>query len=1276
MKVIYTILVLIFISSISGNSKQIYSRTIKWGAPKFIQLSPANSKEYLHFDGAIYFIEKKLIPFYKENFIIAKNGEIHCSLLNEQYQLLKNYDLIKEYEELISSEVRIEYKVGINKKSPYALVSFIPIRKNLYTGLYEKLISFDLDINIGPQIYYKKDTNRVYAENSVLSTGNWYKIGILNNGVYKLTYSYLSNLGVNISAIDPKNLRIYGNGGGMLPQSNSEFRYDDLVENAIYVSGEEDSKFNQSDYILFYAQSPHQWNYDTTSKYFQRQSNIYSDTNFYFITADLGVGKRISSQLSSTQTADVTITTFDDYAYHDKDKVNLIKSGRIWYGEEFDLTTSQNFTFSFPNIVTSSPVILKSNVVARSKVASSFSYYVEGNQILALAVPTTSGVYTDNYVEPTTNSVTFNATSSTITINLKYSKPSSSSIGWLNYIELNSKRKLIMSGDQMLFRNTGSVGTGNISNFLVSNSSSFTQIWDVTDPVNVKIQESNFAGEANSFNISTDSLKEFVAFTGNSFLTPALLGKIGNQNLHGEAGQPDLIIISHPDFITQAQRLAGFHKQNDNFDTLVITPQAIYNEFSSGKQDISAIRDFLKMLYDRAGTNSEQLPRYLLLFGDASYDYKDRISGNTNFIPSYQSVNSNSPTSSHISDDYYGFLDDNEGAWLTSGDNSLLDIGIGRLPVKSFAEAKNVVDKIIHYKSSSTLGDWRNVITFVADDEDNNTHINDADILANEVDTTFNNYNIHKIYFDSYTQFSTSGGERYPDANKAINNRIQIGTFLLNYTGHGGEVGWAHERVLGTEDIKNWENYDKLTLFFTATCEFSRFDDPERTSAGEMTLLNPNGGAIALCSTVRLVYSFPNFLLNRNFYRFIFRPEDTGEMPRLGDVFRNTKNASGTSVNNRNFTLLGDPALKLNYPNPKYKVLTSAINGKSISNIPDTLKAFSKVTISAKITDETGQTLSNFNGIAYPTIYDKPTSITTLGNNVGSYKMTFKQQNSIIYKGKATVTNGTFNFTFIVPKDISYNLDYGRISYYADNGIEDASGSFEDFMVGGTIDNYNDDKNGPTIDIFLNDENFVFGGMTDQDPLLIVKIEDESGINTVGNGIGHDITALLNEDYNKKIILNEFYEAALDDYQKGEIKYKYKNLNDGNHKLTIKVWDVYNNSSEENIEFTVASSASLALDHVLNYPNPFTTSTTFQFEHNKPGQLLEVEVKIYTISGKLIKSLFTSLTSNGNRVNPIQWNGLDEYGDKIGKGVYIYRLKVSAADGDSSDKYEKLVILN
>ncbi|HLG36217.1 MAG TPA: type IX secretion system sortase PorU, partial [Bacteroidia bacterium] len=1080
---------------------------------------------------------------------------------------------------------------------------------------------------------------------------------------------------------------VYGSGGGMLPFANSIPRNDDLVENAIYVSGESDGSFGSGDYVLFYGKGQLKWNYSSADSLFHHRDNYYSDTTYYFITADAGLGSRIQLQYSATQPATNFVNTFNDFKLHEVDLMNCVKSGKEWYGEGFDpVNTTKDINVSFPNIVTSNPVCMRSDVLARTvstPPGSSFNFYINGFPVLTQTVSPVPDLYYGPCANESISNTCFNVASSDFTARMIFNPLSSSSQGWLNYLEFNAMRQLSMYNTQMEFRNAACTGAGNISEFTVSGVGPSNIVWDVTDPVNVRRQQGTFSGSNFVFRVPTDSLREFISFSGSFFLTPRPVGAVQNQNLHSVMSA-DLVIVTHPLFLTEAQRLGKHHHTHDAMTVAVVTPEQIYNEFSSGSQDVSAIRDFMRMLYNR-NLNNVLLPKYLLLFGDGSYDNKYRIYNNTNFVITYQSDNSLNPTSTFISDNFFGYLDSTEGNWADGDISALVDIGIGRLPVKTVAEATSAVDKIINYATNGVnstnpancnsattgFGEWRNIVTFIADDEDGGTHLVQAESLATKVDTTYPWYNIDKIYFDAYQQISTPGGERFPDAEQAFLQRVQRGNLLDTYIGHGGEIGLAHERVLTIEGINSWTNFNRLACFLTATCEFTRVDDPERNSAGELVFLNPEGGGIALFTTTRLAFSGSNFDLCKSFFKFVFEPYNNS-MPSLGDIVRLTMN-DYRNLNTKNFLLIGDPAMKLAYP--RYNIATTEINNVVISATPDTLKALTRVTVSGEIRDDNGQLMTGFNGVLIPSVYDKTATYYTLGNNPGNSPIIpFKLRNKILFKGKATVANGKFTFKFIMPKDISYDYGIGRISYYAYNGVTDAKGYYDNIIIGGFGSDTTvvDDKRGPQIKLFMNDEKFVSGGITNDNPSVYAVISDESGINTTGNGIGHDMTVFVND---KSYKVNDFFETDLDSSNKGKLNFPLALLSEGRHTLRLKAWDIFNNSSETTIDFYVSASKEITLQHVYNYPNPFTTHTRFIFEHNRACVPMSVQVQIFTVTGKLIKTIDKHMVCDGFRNDDLVWDGRDDYGDKIGRGIYIYRLRIETADGFTADKLEKLVIL-
>ena len=1242
---------------------QVYERSIKWNSPEILNVIDNQTILSAGFDGAVYDFSGMGLPIYKESFELPANSiDFKAEISDMVFDIAPDeYNYVDGIDQ-INGDIEFMKDFSYDLKSPLAICSLTPFRRNPYNQQVEILISFSIRITSIEGVEGSRSVSGNFAEHSVLATGSWYKIAVAETGVYKITYNELQSMGIDVSAIDPRNLRIFGNGGGMLPESLNDFRHDDLAENSIYVEGETDGRFDQQDYVLFYGHSAHQWNYEPFSLAFHHEQNIYSDSTYYFLTTNLGPGKRITMMSYLTEPPDVYVNKFTDYAYHEKDLVNLANIGRVWYGEVFDVTTSYNFNFSFPDIDLTSPVYFRAYVAAKSEATTSFKFFDGSSQILSASIsglPNTA----NSYARPYIGYNFFNASSSNINIKVDYNKVVSNSIGWLNFFELNVIRNLVYSGSQMSFRDPVSVSPGTIAEFTLANAGQGVRIWNVTDPTNVMKMETVQSGNGLVFRISHDTLAEFIAFNGSNYLSSRFAGKVDNQDLHA-SGSKDMIIITHPLFKQQADRLAEFHSQHDGLSVLVTEINKVYNEFSSGAQDITAIRNFIKLLYDQASSGDE--PKYLLLFGDASFDYKDRIDNNSNYVPTWEDEESLSIDFSIASDDYYGFLDG-------PGD-SYLDIGTGRLPVHTEEEAEVAVEKIIHYATNSetVMKDWRNVICFVADDEDGNMHLRQAEDMASFIDTNYSAYNIDKIYVDAFPQISTPGGQRAPEVNRAINNRVDKGCLIMNYTGHGGEVGWGHERFLENSDINSWTNYDRMPIFITATCEFSRYDDPERTSAGEYTYLNPQGGAIALFTTARATFGGSNFNFNSALFEYMFELNE-GSYYRFGDLMKLAKNSDGGVNNNdKKYILLGDPALRLAYP--QHEVVTTKINFEQVSEVPDTLQALKRITIDGEVRTG-GNNRADFNGTVYSIVFDKPSVVTTLATDDDSYEKAFDIQNNILYKGKAQVTDGKFSFTFIVPKDIAYQYGFGKISYYAANETEDAHGFYRNIMVGGLDQSAVADYNGPDVRLYMNNEYFVFGGITDENPDMLAFVEDANGINTVGTGIGHDIVAILDENSDKPIILNDFYESDLNSFTSGTIRYPFHNLEEGLHTLSLKVWDVFNNSSDAYIEFRVISSEQFLISELRNIPNPFIDNTTFAFSHNQSEGELDVKLSIYNLSGQIVKTFETSFIPTGYRSEPIEWDGRDGSGYPVSNGFYIYRLIVRNEQGQTDDKSGKLVIV-
>jgi len=1125
----------------------------------------------------------------------------------------------------------------------------------------------------------QKANKDLFAANSVLSTGTWYRIATIQDGVFRISYSDLVQLGVP-EPISSTNFRLYGNGGALLPERNCDFRYDDLIENAVFVKDGGDGFINHNDYILFYGQGTTRWSRSLYNNDYVHQNHYYCDTSYYYITFDHGTGKRIQAYPQIVSLPDTVVHKFNDHQSHEIDSLNLLKSGRQWFGEVFNDNLPKEFRFLSPDISYGDTITARINIVARSLQKSAMAYNLAGNLSIVDSISAIDGNVNSDYGK--TRAVTLNAlaNSDTIMVSLTYNKPEINAVAWLNYIEILSVRNLVYRGVQMPFRNLKTIGFP-VTQFEISNMASSIKVWNITDFANISEMPLDINGSNVLFKSYTDSLNEFIAFDDNNTLKIVVVGRVANQNLHGCA-HANMIVVTHPDFLSEANTIADFHRINDGMTVYVATTSQIYNEFSSGKQDPTAIRDFIRMVYNRGGDDSLHQLKYVLLFGDGSYDMKNRLPLNTNYVPVWQTMNSLTPTSSYVSDDYFALLDSLEGEYLY-GD---LDVGVGRFPAENIVQANILVAKAMRYGANEDLlpdsfengkvsnyGSWRNSVAFIADDEDSNIHLKQAEKLTEIVDSLTRIININKIYLDAYEQVNSPFGTKYPDVNNEIKRQIEKGALLINYTGHGGESGLATEGVITMADIDQYENYYNLPVFITATCEFSRYDNPAYTSAGEKLLLNSKGGAAALFSTTRVAYAHSNEVINRYFIRTVF---DSGNINgvRFGDMIRTAKNLCPLGIYMQNFTLLGDPALALAMP--ANRVVTDFFGTDTTMLLNDTVFNNTVITVRGHIENHEGNILGNFNGKLYPTLYDKPVSYNTLVNDAGfSYPTTFYLQQSELFRGNVTVKNGLFEFSFFVPKDISFSSGYGKLSYYARSNYSDATGLLDsvELFNNGIIDN--DDKVGPDIKGYMEDLSFTEGGNTSSEPLMLLHLHDTSGINNLGLVYGHDITAVLDDNINDPVCLNDYFIQDLDKYTSGTVQYRLHSLSYGPHKLTIQAYDLLDNSSEKEINFNVQLPTDVEFGKAYNYPDPFRDITTFYIEHNMSLEDLKLNISVFDITCRKTAEINYIIPAGYYQPLRLTWDARNFNGEPLSKGLYSYIITLTDSNGKQTRCNDKMIIL-
>ncbi len=1224
-------------------------------------ISNVKSKLIPTFENAEFKGDLPNLPVYSRVFDLnSPDRNFLFSIENPVFEEV-NFPLDNKIVEKLKSDIQPESRIVSSGGDKKCYLEIIPFKKE--GNKVFMLKSFELK-RIPETVKTLHAVNYEWKSESVLKQGKWLKIATTERGIYKIPYSKLSEWGFS----NPENVHVFGAGGTILSEDPGVIEFDDLPQNTVW-----HGKNNGVDCLFFYATGTDEWTYDSKDKLFKHTLNDYSTKGYYFLTEDEGNTKMVDSYTEVQGAATNSVTSFDSYDYYENELENILPlgSGKRWFGEKFRNNSVKVVSFNVPDNAAGGDLTVRISTVARSYKNSDMTINVDQTQVkdLKFSIVNTAD-QVSNYAYENTDDFPINISSDKLDLRLKYLADNSTSgvdenaVAWLDYIEINYRRKLKAGTDPVFWRDLNSVGENNIIGIDIENSSEETRLFDITQPSEIKEVPLQLTGNIAYGKRPADELKEYVVFNNNGvFKEPELVGEVKNQNLHAME-TPEYLILSYPGFLSSAQQLADFHRNYDNMSVAVVSVNEVYNEFSSGRNDATGIRNFIKMFYDRG-----QSLKYVLLFGDGSFDNRNIRPGTKNFIPTYQSENSLSPVGSFVTDDYYVILDSGES--VTKG---AIDLGIGRIPVSTAYEAELVVNKIENYYNTDALGDWRNIVCFIADDQDaadqsgnQPFHTTQSETLAGMVNKNHAEFITDKIYLDSYVQVTTSGSQRYPDVTRDINNRVKDGVLVLNYVGHANERYLADERVLDVSNINSWSNENNLPIFVTATCEFSRYDADE-TSAGEYVLLNPNGGGIGLFSTTRLVYSGSNFLLSKSFYNFVFETDENGNRYRMGDIIRLAKINTTDDTNKRNFSLLADPALRLSYP--RYRVITKQINGKDATLDTDTIGSLQRINIGGIVADYLGNKLTDFSGEIEITVFDKEEIMHTLGNDGGS-PIPFKVQQNIIYKGIADVLNGDYSFSFIVPKDISYELGDGKIIYYASNGEEDAHGAFTNFVIGGSSDATISDSKGPEINLYMDDINFVSGGKTGKSTTLLAYLSDENGINTVGTGIGHDITAVLDDDYSNVMVLNNYYKADKNAYTSGKVEFPFQNLSVGKHKLKLKAWDVANNSSEAVIEFEV--SGEFAISSVTAYPNPANDYAYFTFEHNQAGATLDIVIEIFDQTGRRVDYISQQVGSNGTKSNPIRWD-FNETQIALRSGIYVYRVSAKNNEGLIAFQSGKLTV--
>ena len=1089
-----------------------------------------------------------------------------------------------------------------------------------------------------------------YAERSVLADGHWVKIRVSESGVCRMSFSELRSAG-----LEPSQVRVFGYGGAQKEQDFSKPNIDDLPQVPVYVG---------EDYILFYVQGPISWTYNGSR--FAHTRNTYSDFGYYLLSDDAG-DMLLFPEAEAVSGSPTDVTYYSYYQVQDEDSVNLIDrtgvsgGGRTFYGEQFAAGQTRTFTFSTPyaNGDNSSVYIdMAANAATTSTVKAKLNN-TSSKSIYISSIP-------DHYTFGVAGTISMNGASEEQNqrVTIQFVNSNASALAWLNYIEITTPSELVMTGSYMGIRSLVNRNTTNPVRFLLRNTTASTQIWDVTDLAAIQRMPTTMVDDQLAWvGTQADGVHEYIAVNtdGTKFVQAEVVGEVKNQNLHA-LSNIDYIIICPEGYEDVSEDLAKAHEAKQAITYAIVTDQQVYNEFSSGTPDATAYRWLMKMLYDRAKNGIGQQPRWLLLMGHGTFDNRKLLrNSGTSLLLTYQSKNSVNEIKAYATDDYFAYLDDNEGAIDTQG---RMDIGVGRLPVESLDEARTTVDKLIQYIRNEQTGKWKNQLVYLADDGENGTHTETAEKSAELVRIKNPDFIVHKIFLDAYPQEVNASGESYPLAKNRVLNLLKNGVLFFNYSGHGGYNAITNESILNLKDIAGMTNKNQAFWLF-ATCNFAQCDAGKR-SAAETAVLNPKGGAIGILAATRTVYASQNTNLNRSVCDTLFGHSDVFHYDMtLGEAISIGKNLLGSDENKLAYVLLGDPCMRLNYPTDYHVETLTEMN---------TLNALSVQHVEGRIIDEDLNTVSDFNGKVDITIYDKMQSIPTRDNdNAGGDPrvIAYNDYPNTIFSGATDVKDGLFNYTFMVPKDIRYNFDNGRIVYYAvtADSLEtaEAVGHFEQFIIGGTGSTVAIDTIGPEMEIYLNSPAFRNGDKTYATPRFFANLYDKNGINTAGAGIGHDLMLIIDDDPKMIYSLNEYFTAANNSYQAGQVSYLMEELANGPHSLTFRAWDLLNNSTTKSLNFIVEAGLDPSIYNVTTYPNPVQQSGVVHLivNYDQPDELIETEIYLYNTAGQMV---YSHKQDNPDAVSI----NLPSLG--LNTGVYIYSVKIKSASSKYSTTSGKIIV--
>ncbi|MCR4660189.1 MAG: type IX secretion system sortase PorU [Bacteroidales bacterium] len=1090
---------------------------------------------------------------------------------------------------------------------------------------------------------------------SVLASGEWWKIGVKESGVYRINTATVPQL----AGRPFDSVALYGADGRMLSLFNPETSVDGLQPVASAVDDRNGNGiFDAGDGLLFYGEGCDTWRYHYGDKRFEMTRHAYSALNYYFITTTSEAAPlRIATATAPGETSAVA-TTHIAVACHNNDMVNIFKTGQVWLGEKFtNSVPNRSVSLGLPSAPVAGSSVRCRYALASVSGATAVFHVTSGSSTVSTTIPAAQ-VYTTVLEEFETSGA------ARMDFAIRYQYQESTANGYLDYIEVNAEVPLTFSGRQTFIRNAH-IDNGLAQRYDLAGAPSGTRVWRVDGTTVEMGTASGGSASTLSFADSAAEAHTYIAFDGSFYLTPASVAKVDNQDLI-DINEADMVIVAHPLFTGQAGQLASHHAVADGMSVVVVTPEQVFNEFSSGKQDPIAIRSLLRLMHGEGRTVK---PHYLLLFGKGTYDHRNLLGIDLPVVVTYQTPFSfDEDGKSYCSDDLFGFLEATESGLQREN----LDIAIGRLPAKTTDEADLMVDKILGYVNKRDLstdgsrGDWRNYVVLLSDDADpsspdDTSFAHSSEHTAKLIKEHFPIFNIDKIYADAYVQSSGAVGSYYPDVDNALKRRMDYGCLLLNYIGHGSTAYIGTERFIELDDISNYSNTDKLSYIVTSTCTFGRFDMPDDICGAEAFMLAKAGG-IGIVSATRPINHNEKF--NTDVCLSSLDKTNT-----IGEALRQSKNLTAVS---QSICLIGDPAMKLSFP--QSEVVVTHINDKPVAfGINDSAMVLSRVTVTGEIHNAEGDLESDFDGTIFPIVFDREITTHTLANDNPNTEVAFTQQKSILYKGIDSVRGGHFEYSFIVPRDVAYQYGKSKLSHYAHSVISDAAGQYNQLLLGGLDQTANIGDTRPVIELYISDTTFRRDGITDENPTIYARLWDSVGINAVGSGLGHDITATLDGNPNSVIVLNDFYETDLNDNRRGTIRYQLSKLSPGRHTLELKAWNIFNNSSSASTSFIVRSTDTATVASPLCFPNPAEEVTAFSLQINCPKEIEKVTLQIFDIYGQCVAQFNPEPNPDSYVIGPIEWHFTSHSGAKVPRGLYVARFLITTSDGETLTANTKCV---